>query len=66
MDTREGQNGVPGQRLVKEYKSFSVDGPMKIEGASAVRKDPKRGSMANDKKEIESALIELHEESKQS
>ena len=55
----ESQGGAPGQRGVADYKSFSIDNPKVIEGANAVRKDPKRGSMANDDKAIEEALTGL-------
>ena len=51
-------------RKVNKFKSIAINEALMIEARHAVRKDPTRGSMANDEIAIQEALLELQNEEK--
>ena len=55
---------VADERKVNKFKSIAISETFQIESGKAVRKDPTRGSMANDEEAVQEALLELESEAK--
>jgi hypothetical protein len=49
-------------RKIDKFKSIAIEGAVKTNGKTAVRKDPARGSMATGEENIEELLNELQNE----